>query len=55
MIAIENAILRLKGLEQICTYMAVSDYARAAEDAEIFLVLGESICAIRESLEAALE
>lgn len=48
---IEDAIMQLKGIEQICTHLGVSDYLRASGDEEMFLVLGESIANIRRSLE----
>lgn len=51
---IESVIMQLKGVEQICTHMAVSDYMRASGDAEIFLTLEESLKAIRESLSDML-
>lgn len=52
---IEDAVMRLKGLEQICTHLGVSDYLRASGDAEIFVVLWESIKDVREVLEESLE
>lgn len=52
---IEDVIMQLKGIEQICTHLGVSDYLRASGDAEIFLVLGESITGVREALEEAME
>ncbi len=48
---IESAVMQLKGIEQLCTHLGVSDYLQASGDAEIFLVLGESIANIRRSLE----
>lgn len=48
---IEDAIMQLKGIGQLCTHLGVSDYLRASGDAEIFVVLGESIVNIRKSLE----
>lgn len=48
---IEDAVIRLRGLEQLCTHLGVSDYLMASGDAEIFVVLGESIVNIRKSLE----
>lgn len=52
---IEDAIMQLKGIEQLCTHLGVSDYLRASGDAEIFVVLGESIKDVREVLEESLE
>lgn len=52
---IESAIMLLKGIEQTCLHMSVSDYMRASGDAEIFLMLGESIRSVRDSLNNALK
>lgn len=52
---IEDAIMQLKGIEQICTHLGVSDYLRASGDAKIFLVLGESVASARRLLEESLE
>lgn len=52
---IEDAVMRLKGLEQLCTHLGVSDYLMASGDAEIFVVLGESVASARRLLEESLE
>lgn len=52
---IEDAVMRLRGLEQICAHLGVSDYLRASGDAEIFVVLGESVASARRLLEESLE
>ena len=46
----DDIIMRIKGLEQICLHLSVSDYLRRAEDAEIFLILSNELQAIRADL-----
>ena len=52
--SIENAALRLRGVEQILLHLSVSDYIIQAGDAELFQILMDDVRQARIKLDRAL-
>lgn len=52
---IENVIIQLMGIEQICLNLSASDYTREAGEAEMFLLFSDTIQEVREKLMKYIE
>lgn len=51
-VAAENAVIRLQGIEQLFTRMSATENSL---DNEMFVSLGDMIKSVREDLEAAIQ
>ena len=53
-VEIENATIRLEGIEKMLIRMSFAEHIQGAEDNEIFMVLQDMIRSIRKDIEEAI-